>query len=330
MTRATTARAVEILEVAPRDGFQAVRTLIPTETKIALIETLAACGFARIEIGSFVSPKAVPQMADTPEVLKRARLPAGTRVMALVPNARGLQMALDAGLREVSWVISVTESHNRANVNRSVDDSLRDFATAWTGLGRDRPRLRLSLSTCFDCPWEGRVPEEAVVRCVARVIDAAPDVEIGICDTTGRAATDHVGSLLARLLERYASERVRFAYHGHDTYGLGVANAIEAYRQGVRVIDGAAGGLGGCPFAPGAAGNTASEDLAFAFGHMGVDTGLDFARLLAAADQVAAVAPDQSGGKLRLVPRHRALSGFGAASRGVPDAITGGAGGWAR
>jgi hydroxymethylglutaryl-CoA lyase len=162
------------------------------------------------------------------------------------------------------------------------------------------------------------VPEDAVVRRVEQVIAAAPEVEIGICDTTGRAATSHVGSLMARLIPSYASDRVTFAYHGHDTYGLGVANAIEAWRQGVRVIDGAAGGLGGCPFAPGAAGNTASEDLVFAFEHMGVQTGIDFARLLAAADSVAAVAPDQSGGKLRHVPRRRALSGFGAASRGVP------------
>jgi hydroxymethylglutaryl-CoA lyase len=309
--------AVEILEVAPRDGFQAVRAFIPTETKIALIEALAACGFTRLEIGSFVSPKAIPQLADTPEILKRARLPKSLRIMALVPNARGLELALAAGIREVSWVISVSESHNRSNVNRSVDDSFRDFAAAWDALGADRPRLRLGLSTCFDCPWEGRIPEDAVVRAVERVAAAAPDVEIGICDTTGRAAPDHVGGLFARLMPRYASARVAFAYHGHDTYGLGVANAIEAWRQGVRIIDGAAGGLGGCPFAPGAAGNTASEDLVFAFEHMGVGTGIDFSKLLAAADRIAAVAPEQAGGKLRVVPRKRALSGFGHATQGV-------------
>jgi hydroxymethylglutaryl-CoA lyase len=309
---------VEIVEVAPRDGFQAVKAFIPTEAKLALVEALAACGFPRIEIGSFVSPRAVPQMADTPDILKRARLPAGVGVMALVPNARGLELALKAGVGRVNWVLSVTESHNRANVNRSVAESLSDFAAAWQGARADRPRMRLSLSTCFDCPWEGRVPEAAVVRCVERVIATAPDVEIAICDTTGRAATNHVSSLFGRLLAAYASDRVRFAFHGHDTYGLGVANAIEAYRQGVRIIDGAAGGLGGCPFAPGAAGNTASEDLVFAFEHMGVRTGVDFGRLLSAADRVAAVAPDQSGGKLRAVPRRRALSGFGEQSRGVP------------
>ena len=311
-------RSVEILEVAPRDGFQAIKSFIPTETKIRLIEQLAACGFKRMEIGSFVSPKALPQMADTPEVLQRAKLPADLRIMALVPNARGLHLALDAGVKEISWVISVSESHNRSNVNRSVNESFRGFADAWGELGSNKPKLRLGLSTCFDCPWEGRVPEEKVIAAVERVIEIAPDVEIGICDTTGRAAPDHVASVFGRVLPRYASERVTFAYHGHDTYGLGVANAIEAYRQGVRVIDGAAGGLGGCPFAPGAAGNTASEDLVFAFEHMGVATGVDVKRLLVTADHVAEVEPRQAGGKLRTVPRKRALAGFGAATQGLP------------
>lgn len=310
--------SVEILEVAPRDGFQAVKAFIPTAAKIAIIEELAECGFRRLEIGSFVSPKVLPQMADTPDILKRVRLPKSMRVMALVPNARGLHLAIDAGVKEISWVISVSESHSRSNVHRGVAESFQDFAAAWGGLGRDRPKLRVGLSTCFDCPWEGRVPEDDVVRAVERVVAAAPNVEIGICDTTGRAAPSHVGSLLGRLVPRYASDRVTFAYHGHDTYGLGVANAIEAYRQGVRVIDGAAGGLGGCPFAPGAAGNTASEDLVFAFEHMGVTTGIDFERLLSAAERVAGVAPDQAGGKLRAVPRKRALSGFGHATRGLP------------
>jgi len=309
---------VEILEVAPRDGFQAVRPFIPTDTKIALVEELAACGVPRLEVGSFVSPRAVPQLADTPEILKRARLPEGLRIQALVPNAKGLDMALTAGVREVAWVISVSESHNRSNVRRSVEESFRDFEAAWRQLGGDKPRLRLGLSTCFDCPFEGRIAEEDVVRAVERVIAVAPDVEIGICDTTGRAAPDHVAALFAQLLPRYASPRVSFAYHGHDTYNLGVANAIEAYRQGVRVIDGAAGGLGGCPFAPGAAGNTATEDLVFAFEHMGVRTGIDLGKLLAAADRVAAVAPEQAGGKVRVVPRRRALAGFGHATHGLP------------
>ena len=311
-------QTVEIVEVAPRDGFQAVKPFIATERKIAIIEELAACGVSRLEIGSFVSPRAVPQLADTAEVLKRAKVPAGLRLQVLVPNAKGLELALEAGVRDVAWVISVSESHNRANVNRSVDESFRAFEAAWAALGPVKPNLRFGLSTCFDCPWEGRVPEAAVIACVERAIAAAPALEIGICDTTGRAAPDHVGSLFARLLAKYASDRVSFAYHGHDTYGLGVANAIEAYRQGVRVIDGAAGGLGGCPFAPGAAGNTASENLVFAFEHMGIATGIDFGKLLKAADAVSRVAPEQAGGKVRIVPRRRALAGYGAETRGIP------------
>jgi hydroxymethylglutaryl-CoA lyase len=311
--------SVELVEVAPRDGFQAVKALIPTLTKIAVIEELAACGFKRLEIGSFVSASALPQMSDTPQILKRVKLPSALRVTALVPNAKGLELALAAGVREIAWVISVSESHNLANVRRTVADSFADFAAAWSRLGSQRPKLRMGLSTCFDCPFEGRIAQDDVIRAVERVIAAAPDVEIGICDTTGRAAIDHVSSLLAKIIPRYADERVTFAYHGHDTYGLGIANAIEAYRQGVRVIDGAAGGLGGCPFAPGAAGNTASEDLVFAFEHMGIATGIDFKRLLGVADRVAAIAPEQAGGKVRIVPRRRSLAGFGAQTQGLPN-----------
>src|SRR5262249_1449664 len=215
-------QAVEIVEVAPRDGFQAVKPFIATERKVALIEELAACGFRRLEIGSFVSPKAVPQLADTGAVLRQAKLPAGLRLQVLVPNARGLELALAAGVREVAWVVSVSESHNRANVNRSVDDSFRAFEAAWSGLGPDRPTLRFGLSAGLDCRGGGRVPEAAVGGCVERAIAAAATLEIGICDTTGRAAPDHVASLFARLMRDHASERVSFAYHGHDTYGLGV------------------------------------------------------------------------------------------------------------
>lgn len=316
--KVSSGQRITIVEVAPRDGFQAVKPFIPTARKIALIEELAATGVTRMEIGSFVSPKALPQMADIAEILAGAMVPADLRPVVLVPNAKGLERALAAGVRDVSWVISVTESHNRSNVNRSVDDSFRDFAAAWGALGAAKPALRLGLSVCFDCPWEGRVPQAAVERAVERVVAIAPDVEIGICDTTGRAAPDHVARVFAALVPRYQTDRVRFAYHGHDTYGLGVTNAIEAYRQGVTVIDGAAGGLGGCPFAPGAAGNTATEDLVFAFEHMGVATGIDLAKLLPAADHVAAVAPEQSGGKLRSVPRRRALAGYGALTQGMP------------
>jgi hydroxymethylglutaryl-CoA lyase len=308
--------ALSIVEVAPRDGFQAVKTFIPTATKIRIIEELAAAGFHRMEIGSFVNPKALPQMADIGEILSTARLPATLRLQALVPNRQGFEAALAAGIREIGWVISVSESHNRSNVRRSVDESYRDFAEAWGALGRG-VFLRFNLATAFDCPIEGRTPEAKVVACVERALEIAPELEIAICDTTGRAANDHVRSLFEMLIDRYAGETVAFCFHGHDTYNLGVANAIAAYHAGARVFDGAAAGLGGCPFAPGAAGNTASEDLVFAFEHMGVETGIDLARLLEAADLAYAVAPEQAGGRIRTVQRKRVLAGFGAATRGL-------------
>ncbi len=310
--------AVTIVEVAPRDGFQAVPAFIPTETKIGIIEALAAAGVPRLEIGSFVSPKAIPQMADISEILQRARLPAGLRTQVLVPNGKGLQLAAAAGMREVGWVVSVSESHNQSNVRRSVDQSFRDFEHAWREFGRGLS-LRFSLATCFDCPFEGRTPEARVVACVERVLAIVPELEISIADTTGRAAPNHVGSLIGALIGRFGSDKVIFSFHGHDTYNLGVANAIAAYDAGVRIVDGAAGGLGGCPFAPGASGNTATEDLVFAFEHMGVATGIDYAKLLAAADLAASVAPEQAGGRVRRVARKRALAGFGANTRGLPS-----------
>lgn len=308
--------AVTIVEVAPRDGFQAVKAFIPTATKIEIIERLAACGFTRMEIGSFVNPKALPQMADLPEILAKAKLPKSLRLQVLVPNRKGYEAALMAGCREICWVQSVSESHNQSNVRRSTDQSFRDFEDAWRDLGKKTPFLRFNLATAFDCPFEGRTDEKRVIAGVERALEIVDEMEIGIADTTGRAAPNHVRALFETLVKRYQTPKIQFCFHGHDTYNLGVSNAIAAYQAGVTVIDGAAAGLGGCPFAPGASGNTASEDLVFAFEHMGVSTGIDFPKLLEAADLAQRVAPEQACGRLRGVPRKRALAGFGAATRG--------------
>jgi hydroxymethylglutaryl-CoA lyase len=309
--------AVTIVEVAPRDGFQAVKAFIPTEKKIAVIEALAACGFERMEIGSFVNPKALPQMADLPEIMQRAKLPKSMRLQVLVPNRKGYEAALAAGFGEICWVQSVSESHNQSNVRRSTDQSFRDFEDAWRDLGPKTPFLRFNLATSFDCPFEGKTKEERVIAHVERALEIIDTpVEFGIADTTGRAAPNHVRALFDKLVKRFQTGRVQLCFHGHDTYNLGVANAIAAYDAGVTIIDGAASGLGGCPFAPGASGNTASEDLVFAFEHMGVTTGIDFPKLLAAADLAQSVAPDQACGRLRGVPRKRALAGFGFDTKG--------------
>ena len=175
-------------------------------------------------------------------------------------------------------MISVTESHNRANVNRSVDESFANFEAAWAELGSDKPKLRLRAFHLLRLPWEGRVPEDdRHPRGRARRWRSRRTSRSASATRPAAPRPTMSAALFGLLMPRYASDRVTFAYHGHDTYGLGVANAIEAYRQGVRIFDGAAGGLGGCPFAPGAAGNTASEDLVFAFEHMGVKTGVDLA-----------------------------------------------------
>lgn len=308
---------VTIVEVAPRDGFQVVKPFIPTERKIEVIEALGTCGFERMEIGAFVAPKAIPQMADIDEILAKSRLPNSMRRQVLVPNRKGLEGAIAAGAREVCWVLSISESHNRSNVRRSVEESFTDFEAAWSDLGREVSFLRFNFATSFDCPFEGRTREEKVIAGIERILGRVGKLEIGIADTTGRAAPNHVRSLMGLLQARYASQDVTFCFHGHDTYNLGVANAIAAYEAGVRVIDGAAAGLGGCPFAPGASGNTATEDLVFAFEHMGVTTGIDLGKLLSAADLAASVAPEQSSGRLRGVPRKRALSGFGPGAKGL-------------
>jgi hydroxymethylglutaryl-CoA lyase len=309
---------VVLVEVAPRDGFQVVKPFIATDEKIRVIEALAAAGFQRMEIGAYVSPKAIPQMADLGEILARAKLPPTMRLQALVPNRRGLELALRGGIRDICWVVSISESHNQSNVRRSVEQSFSDFGEAWADLGDDVALLRFNLATSFDCPFEGRTSEAAVCAGIERVLESAPKVEFGLCDTTGRAATNHVEELCASVIGRYGSDDVTFAFHGHDTYNLGVANALAAYRSGVRVFDGAAAGLGGCPFAPGASGNTATEDLVFAFEHMGVATAIDMEKLLVAADLSQAVAPEQASGRIRTVPRKRVMSGFGRAAHGIP------------
>ena len=302
--------AVEIVEVAPRDGFQAIKPFIPTETKISVCKALIEAGLKRLEVGAFVSPKAIPQLADTAEVHAALGAQAETnsvRLSTLVPNATGGRRALDAGVSDLVFVLSASEAHNQSNVRRSVAASLEELREL-VGAGRDVQgfRLRVNIATVFDCPFEGRTPEAAVRHIVEQVLKMGVPVEFGLCDTTGRAFPDHVGSLCGELVERYSSERsVGWAFHGHDTFGLGVANALYAFNAGIRIFDAAAAGLGGCPFAPGASGNTASEDLAFTFANMNIATDLDLDKLLDAAAWAEAIPGAETGGHVRRLPRAR-------------------------
>ena len=288
---------VTLIEVAPRDGFQPIGPFIPTDEKVAFVEAAHAAGLRRIEIGSFVNPAAVPQLRDTAEVLARTRGLPGLDPQVLVPNARGVALALAAGAQHLVYVISASDAHNRSNVRRDTDTSIREYGEVVRDLPAET-RLRLNLATAFDCPFDGRMDEAFVLDRLGRMLDHRADVEVGLCDTTGRADPDHVASLAGACLRRWGG-RTRFVFHGHDTYGLGLANIAAAWRAGITGFDTAFAGLGGCPFAPGATGNTATEDAAWMFRRMGVDTGIDLHALVAVAVRAAALPGASPGGRVR-------------------------------
>jgi hydroxymethylglutaryl-CoA lyase len=290
-------RSVEIVEVAPRDGFQPIGPWIPTETKIGFLRRLAAAGLRRIEIGSFVSAAAVPQLRDGAELVAAASELPGLRPQVLVPTARRGRDAVAAGARFLVYVLSVSESHNRSNVRRSPAESAQDYARLLDSLPAG-VEVRINLATAFDCPFEGRVPFEAALDLLGRLVALRPGVEICLCDTTGRATPDHVAQLsteAAAALPQVAA----WAFHAHDTYGLGLATTYAAFQAGVRVFDGAAGGLGGCPFAPGATGNVATEDVVWMFERMGIGTGVNLGALLPVAKEAAALPGASAGGRAR-------------------------------
>jgi hydroxymethylglutaryl-CoA lyase len=293
---------VELSEVAPRDGLQSIGAFVPTETKIALVRASYEAGLRRMEIGSFVSPRAIPQMADTAEVLKAAKQLAGLECTTLVPNRRGFEAAINAGADRLGLFMSVTESHNKANVNRAREESFADLAA----IVRETPKsvkIRFNLSCTFHCPFEGVVPERDALDFIERVVALDPEMEIALADTTGNASPDQVRRVFEHANRSWGAHR--FAYHGHDTYGMGVANVAAAYEAGCRIFDAASGGIGGCPFAPGATGNVAMEDVVWLFQRMGVATGVDFPKLLVAADLAAGIAGAVPGGAMRRVPAVR-------------------------
>jgi len=293
---------IQLSEVSPRDGLQPVKNFVPTEVKIALVRKLHAAGLKRMEVGSFVSPKAIPQMVDTGAVLRAALDMKGLESTVLVPNRRGFDAALQGGAHRLGFFMSATEAHNQANLNRSLEDGLHELSA----LVRDTPadkKIRFNISCVYHCPFEGVVPEDVVARLVDRIAPLHPGMEISLCDTTGNAAPDQVRRVMGRAIREHGP---RFAFHGHDTYGMGVANTVAAYEAGCRVFDAAAGGIGGCPYAPGATGNVAMEDVVWAFSRMGIETGVHWARLLEAADYSAGIEGATPGGRMRGVPAARA------------------------
>lgn len=300
---------VEIVEVGPRDGLQNIPVFVPTETKIALIRALAAAGFRRMEIGSFVGPKAVPQMRDMEAVAAAVGIPPGVRAMVLVPNARGFQRAIAAGYNEIELVVSVSDAHNRANVGRPTQESVEDLRRL---LAEQDPEgrlfIRIGLATSFHCPFAGLTEEAEVLALLRQLVAIRPGMEYAISDTTGMALPAHVRSMCGSVLREFGPEGT-FIFHGHDTAGFGVANILAALEAGITTFDTAVGGLGGCPFAPGASGNIATEDAVYLFQRMGIETGIDMGSLMLAGDIASSLPGAVVASHARAMPRDRTVDG---------------------
>lgn len=274
---------VRITEVGPRDGLQNECRNLATADKIALIRQLAAAGCREIEATAFVSPKAIPNLADAAEVM-RGTAGLGITRFALVPNAKGYARALDAGADGVTLVMSATDSHNRKNLNQTMAESMAELAPLAERARADGLAARLSVSMVFGCPFEGATGIDGIRAIVARMADHGY-TRIGLCDTIGIADPRQVHDWMRRLSDEFAG--LDFELHLHDTYGRGLANALAGLAAGVTRFDSAVGGLGGCPYAPGATGNVSTEDLVAMLDASGVATGLDVHGLLAASDFLA-------------------------------------------
>ena len=269
---------VELRDVTLRDGLQLVREFLPTERKLAILRGLVACNFTEIELTSFVPPKVIPQFADAADVVHAADVPPSVCLSVLVPNLKGAKLALEAGVGKINFVLSASEAHNLANVQKTTDQSLADFQAIATELrahGRDI-RLSAGIATSFGCTIQGPVAEERVVEIAARLVEAGAQ-EILLADTVGYGNPVQVNRIAGRVADVVGD--VPLIGHFHDTRGLGLANIAAALHAGIGKFDVALGGLGGCPFAPGASGNVNAEDCIFMLESMGHPTGIDLERL---------------------------------------------------
>jgi hydroxymethylglutaryl-CoA lyase len=276
---------IHIREVGPRDGFQNEPEIIPTDDKVRLVEMLARTGLRRLEVTSFVRPDVIPQLADGAEVLRRARIPDDVAVTVLIPNERGLENALKLRERfdEVNLFLSASETHNRENVNRSIEESLAGLERVVARARAEDLRCEGVISVAFGCPYEGDVPRERVFAIARRLVEAGCE-EIAFGDTTGMANPRQVGEFFSD-----ADLGVELTAHFHNTRGQGLANVVAAVDNGVRSFESSFGELGGCPVPKGATGNIATEDLVSMLHEMGYETGVDLERLLACAREVRRV-----------------------------------------
>ncbi|PYR00922.1 MAG: hydroxymethylglutaryl-CoA lyase [Acidobacteria bacterium] len=272
----TLPRRIRIVEVGPRDGLQNERASVSTSDKIEFVNRLSASGLPVIEVSAFVSPKWVPQMADASEVFGGINRQPDTKYTALVPNQAGLDRAIAAGVEEVAVFAASSETFSRRNINQSIDASLANYALVCAQARAAGLRVRGYLSTAFGCPFEGAMAPDHVASVAARLIDLGV-YEVAVSDTIGIAHPGQVPRVLDAVLARVPAERL--ALHFHDTRGTALANVLTALPFGIRTFDASAGGLGGCPYAPGAAGNLATDDLIYMLDGLGVETGVSLAAL---------------------------------------------------
>jgi hydroxymethylglutaryl-CoA lyase len=277
---------VTICEVGPRDGFQIEPDFIPTELKIEVVDRLSEAGLPRVEVTSFVHPRVVPQLRDAEDVMARIQRRPGTRYAALVPNDKGAVRAVDAGVDEIHTVVSASESHNLANVNMTVAESIDKLRAVMQVAERARVPVGCGISTSFGCPFEGEVPLARLESVVGRLVDIGARA-IGLADTTGMANPRQVARALERLVPRFPG--IEWTLHTHDTRAMAIPNILAAMDCGLTHFDASIGGLGGCPFAPGASGNVCTEDLVHCLHAMGVETGIDLDRLIAVSRRVQAI-----------------------------------------
>jgi isopropylmalate/homocitrate/citramalate synthase len=277
-------RHVTIVEVGPRDGLQNEAAVVPTAQKIAFVDALTAAGHQAIEVSAFVSPKWVPQMADAAEVFAGIARKADVRYSALVPNRAGLDRALAAGVREIAIFAAASETFSRKNINQSVDESFVAYRQVTDAAMQAGLRVRAYLSTSFGCPFEGAVDPQRVVDLSDRLIQLGA-FEVAVSDTIGIAHPGQVSRLLDQLLDRVPVAQV--ALHFHDTRGTALSNVLAALQHGVTTFDSSAGGLGGCPYAPGAAGNLATEDLLYVLNGLGIETGVSLDAVVRASRAIA-------------------------------------------
>jgi hydroxymethylglutaryl-CoA lyase len=290
---------VHICEVGPRDGLQNAHHLMPTEAKKAWISAIAAAGVHEIEVGSFVPPKLIPAMADTGEIVAHARTIPGVKVVALAPNLKGFQRAIEAGAHKVTFPVSASRQHSLSNVRMTPEQMVEEVRKC-TEFPHPGVEIEGAVSTAFGCTMQGNVPDDDVVRIAAGLAGFCDCV--ALADTVGYANPAQIRRIFSKVRKAIGGKLE--AAHLHNTRGLGLANALAAYEEGVRHFDSSMGGLGGCPFAPGASGNVITEDLVFMFESMGVTTGVDFDRLLEARKLMVAALPEEP------VYGHMALAGL--------------------